>query len=71
MKNSTIYKNKYKKDHYIRKELCFKKDEWNLVYSVFIQHKISLKDVIIRYANCVYNSKEGKEEFNEKLGDIK
>ena len=43
----TEYKNRYKKEHYIRKEINFKPDEWLKLEKILKQTGKSLKILII------------------------
>lgn len=46
-KNYTKYKNEYKKLNYIRKELVFKKDEWQKIEIYLKENNTSLKKIIL------------------------
>lgn len=46
-KNYTKYKNEYKKVNYIRKELVFKKDEWEKIEIYLKENNTSLKKIIL------------------------
>lgn len=46
-KNYTKYKNEYKKVNYIRKELVFKKDEWEKIEIYLNENNTSLKKIIL------------------------
>lgn len=43
------YKNKYKKEHYIRKEICFKKEEYNIINNKMREKNISSLRLFILY----------------------
>lgn len=47
IKNYTKYKNEYKKVNYIRKELVFKKDEWEKIEIYLNENNTSLKKIIL------------------------
>lgn len=46
--NLIHYKNDYKKKHYVRKEICFKIDEWEKVYNYLLKNKTTLKEIILK-----------------------
>lgn len=52
------YKQGYNKEHYKRKELVFKKEEWNNIEKVLKDNDTSLKQIILDYVN----RKQKKEE---------
>ena len=43
------YKNKYKKEHYIRKEICFKKEEYDIINNKMREKNISSLRLFILY----------------------
>lgn len=47
MSNNFSYINDYKREHYVRKEVCFKKEEWQKVEQIIKEEKKSLKTLII------------------------
>lgn len=47
MSNNFNYINDYKREHYVRKEVCFKKEEWQKVEQIIKEEKKSLKTLII------------------------
>lgn len=47
-KNYTKYKNEYKKENYVRKELVFKKDEWKEIEKYLKDNNTTLKKIIIK-----------------------
>lgn len=49
MNNTSVYKNKYKKEHYIRKEICFKKEEYNIINIKMKEKNISSLRLFILY----------------------
>lgn len=44
---STTYKNNYKKEHYIRKEILFKKEEWIEINKFLENNNTTLKNIIL------------------------
>lgn len=51
MMNSTKYKNEYKKNHYVRKEIIFKKEEYEIVKKFIEKNNITLKEIIFSVIN--------------------
>lgn len=45
--NNTQYKNKYKKEHYIRKEINFTKEQWIEIEKYLKENKSNLKKIIL------------------------
>lgn len=47
MNKNEKYKNDYRKINYIRKELVFTKEQWNLISNYLFNNDISLKQLIL------------------------
>ena len=47
--NSTKYKNQYKKEHYIRKELNFTKEQWLEIDKYLKNLDVSLKELVLKF----------------------
>lgn len=45
--NNTQYKNRYKKEHYIRKEINFTKEQWEMTENYLKKNETTLKEIII------------------------
>ena len=47
--NSTKYKNQYKKEHYIRKELNFTKEQWLEIDKYLKNLDVSSKELVLKF----------------------
>lgn len=56
--NQNKYIQEYNKEHYKRKELVFKKNEWDNIEKVLKENNTSLKQIILDYVN----KRQKKEE---------
>lgn len=45
---NTEYKNRYKKEHYIRKEINFTKEQWIIIEDYLKKNKTTLKELILK-----------------------
>lgn len=65
--DSTKYKNEYKKNNYIRKEICFKKDDWIEIERILLDNKTTLKNIIYEYIGKLIMEKGNNNEKENKI----
>lgn len=56
--NENKYKQEYNREHYKRKEIVFKKEEWEKVETKLKNDNTSIKQVVLDYVNGTLKKEE-------------